>query len=915
MKNLSGIRRLLGQLVGLPAWVAEILFTLIAFFLIASVLGIGFLSSRNWPTGGDAASHLLYVWLYADGLLQSGHVMPWVPEVFAGFPFLSYYFPLPFITMAFLSKLIGIAPAFKWGGFLAAMLLPGAVLVGSRRWLQFGWMPSLFAAIGALSFVFHEQNSIWGGNLLSTLAGEFSYSYGMLFLVLSMMAWSRAVFTGKGWILAGILEAACGFSHGFPLLVVGFSTVFLLYEGGTFKRSLAMLVYGHVLAFCLLAGWLWPMIEMHSLTVPNDGSFPVTDWRDMLPATLWVPLAAGIAGLLLCLVPSVRCSWGRRQMQAARYFSSAAALAAVAFIAGSQLGLADIRFFPMTWLLGVIVCGWLFGQALSSFKWPVPSTTLLEQPGSARISKQKSKRARKQNELAVAASRMVSSGATEVPSYAHATAVTKPVLSYVRILLVVAACFGQLAWLSEHVNKAPDWGLWNHSGLDAKPQWHNLSKLFPALTGDLWSPRLVFEHDPDNNDIGSTRSMEALPMFLNHRPVTEGLYMESAIMGPAIYQLQSEISARPSSPLARFPSGSLDPVMAAKHMNFFHADTVLLRSEMAKEAIQKSGLFDKVAESFPFAVYKLKKFDSHLAQVLTRPVRLFPKKDWMQASFLWFRNAASFDRYQPVYETDPGTPTPLIAGDSMGVREVKLSRHELVFETEAIGRPHLIKIAYHPRWQLASKGKISIAAPGFMLVTPEEKEIRLVYGHTFIGKLGIAVTCAAFLFLLFSLCSLFWSRRREAFSDEVVSVAETVTPNRWLATCLAWFALLVSGFYFYTHSPEGVYQQAWELMRADKFADAADEFERALKYRKSPAQKEEALFWLAKAQERAGHHSEAKAALRDLCDHYQGYWLPESLFTLSLIERQEGHYGEAEVLALRLREEYPNNQWTQKLKE
>ena len=58
--------------------------------LIAATLGIPFLLSDNLPTGGDTASHLLYVWLYVHELLPSGHVTAWMPEVFAGFPFLSY---------------------------------------------------------------------------------------------------------------------------------------------------------------------------------------------------------------------------------------------------------------------------------------------------------------------------------------------------------------------------------------------------------------------------------------------------------------------------------------------------------------------------------------------------------------------------------------------------------------------------------------------------------------------------------------------------------------------------------------------------------------------------------------------------------------------------------------------------------
>ena len=85
-----------------------------------------------------------------------------------------------------------------------AMLLPGAVFVGGRRWLGMSWAVALFGALGALAFLLHEQNSIWGGNLLSTLAGEFAYSYGLCFAVLTMIAWLRVVHTGRGWIVAAL---------------------------------------------------------------------------------------------------------------------------------------------------------------------------------------------------------------------------------------------------------------------------------------------------------------------------------------------------------------------------------------------------------------------------------------------------------------------------------------------------------------------------------------------------------------------------------------------------------------------------------------------------------------------------------------------------------------------------------------
>jgi hypothetical protein len=837
----------------LPGGVVDGLFVLAAGALVANSLGIAFLNSPNWPTGGDSASHLLYAWLYADSLLLSGDVLPWLPEVFGGLPFLSYYFPLPFIVMALLSKLIGIAPAFKWGSFLAAMLLPGAIFVASRRWLGMSWTSALFGGLGALAFLLHEQNSIWGGNLLSVLAGEFAYSYGLCLAALTLIAWLRAVQAGRGWIVPALLEAATGFSHGFPLLLVGFSTAFLLFEGGQFRRTLGLLVRGHLLAFLLLGGWLWPMLEMHGLTIPNDAAFPVQGWRDLLPATLWPVAAGGLAGLALQLVPAVRRRWTALQVGALRYFASSAGLAALGFIAGDQLGLADIRFFPLVWLLAAVVCGWLFGQGLAAIG-----------------------------------------------------AAWQPKRKIALFMYSAAAVLALMGWFGQQVRAAPDWALWNHAGLDSKPQWHNLTGLFPFMSGDLWSPRLAFEHDPANHDIGSTRVLEALPMFLKHRPVLEGLYMETALLGPAIYQLQSEISARPSSPLVRFPSGSLDPQFAARHMNLLHTDTLLLRSQQAKSAIESSGLFDKLAQAPPFALYRLHGFDSRLIELVRQPMRVRPLDDWMQDAFAWFRTRSRFDAYLPVYG-DLRPDRLLAPGAASTVRAMSLSRHELVFETDAVGSPHLIKIAYHPRWQLQTKGQLALAGPGYLLVVPQEKEIRLIYGHTPVGKFGIAATVLAALYLLLA----FWRRRRQP----VLAAADEHASKPWRPALVAWLALLAAGLYFGTRSPERIYNLAWEAMRANRHAEASERFERAYQMRRPPAKKEEALFWLAKANELAGRRAQAKARYLELAERYHGYWLPESLYTYVLLERLDGQLDRAAPFAARLREEYPGNKWTLKLDE
>ncbi|TRZ55907.1 MAG: hypothetical protein D4S02_16845 [Rhodocyclaceae bacterium] len=832
-----------------PEWLSSLAVTLAAAALIAATLGIGFLNSNNWPTGGDTASHILYAKLYTDNLLWTGQVTAWLPEVFAGLPFLSYYFPLPFVVIALLSKPLGFAAGFKWGAFLASMLLPGAALTASRYWLRFSWPAACFAALAALAFLLHEQNSIWGGNLSSTLSGEFAYSYGVFFALLAMLAWCRATHRSHGWVLPALLEAASGFSHGFPLLVVGFSTLFLSLEAGRQQRAavLVMLLKGHLLAFCLLGGWLWPMLEMHSLTIPNDASFPLTNWRDLFPATLWPVTALGGVGIAALALSQVRRTWSGLQAQAVRYLAGAAGLAAVAFIAGDQLGLADIRFFPLVWLFGGIACAWLAGQALSAIR-----------------------------------------------------------VRFIPGLITAAIAMGMLGWFGTQVSAVPDWALWNHSGLDAKPQWQVLSRLFPAMRGELWSPRLVFEHDPANNDIGSTRTLEALPLFLNHRPVLEGLYMESALLGPAVYQLQSEVSARPSSPLVRFPSGSLDPEFAARHMNALHSDTMLLRSAEAQAAIEASGLFLAVAAEPPFSLYRLKHFDSSLVELVKQPLRWLPIEDWMQDSFTWFKTRKRFDAYQPVYG-DPVTAKEGRLPAAGPVRVKGLSRNEMAFETEAVGYPHLIKIAYHPRWRLESRGSLRIAAPGFMLVVPEEKEIVLVYGHTLIGNLGMAASSAAVLLLAWIASR---GRRRAVPASMLQAPVGT-----WRASLIGWLVLVAAGGYFAVRAPERVYGSAWESMRANRYQQASVDFAQAYALRRPPAKREEALFWQAKATELTGKPLDALALYKELVARFHGYWVPESMHQIIVLERSHGLAANAGPFIDRLREEYPNNRWTLKLNE
>ncbi len=843
-----------------------------AAWIVASLLGVDFLLSGNLPTGGDAASHLLYVWTYAHELLPQGHITAWMPEVFAGTPFLSYYFPMPFITIAGLAAVLPFAPAMKIGMFAAAMALPGAVWLGSVYLLQLRRVVAIWGVLASLTFLLHEQNSIWGGNLLSTLAGEFAYSYGMLFSVLALFAWQRAIATGRHWWLAALLEAATGFSHGFALLITGFATTAFLFDRKYFLRNLRLLILGHSLAFFLLAGWLWPMLQMHGITIPNDALFEVSNWQDLLPRPVQPVLLAGLVAALLLglmqLTPFLRRKLPStpdvdRSLHHAGWMASAAILGATGFLAGSSIGLANIRFFPFVWLFGGLACAWVWGALLLRLANVLP-------------------------------------------------VVSRWGLS----MLAAAGALALAAWISLSVVAAPDWGLWNHSGLEAKPQWQRLSQLFPALSGKLDSPRLLFEHDPANSDIGSTRALEALPMFLGSRPVLEGLYMESSVVSPAIYQLQSEVSRHPSSPLARFPSASLDFEMAGKHMNFLHANEVLIRNDETHQAFAASSTFTQVASAPPFYVYRLNNFTSQLVDLTNQPLHWLPQKGWMEASFQWFRSREQFARELPVFH-DGAVPSVATATSTARIHDLKMERHSLRWRTEAVGAAHLVRMAWHPRWHLVSKGEIYLAGPGFMLVVPEDADVVLEYGHTPIGMVGMFATLISLLLL----GALIWGDLRAkniarsnclTATDLQAAATNKPWPTNWLAAL--WPLILIGlGLWFHLNNPERIYSGAWVQMRANQFLQAASQFDRAYTSRKSDAKKEEALFWTAKAYEQADQMDPALQRYRELTANYHGYWLAESLYTQAQLAQQSGKMAEAESARKRLLHEFPNDRWAQRL--
>jgi hypothetical protein len=106
------------------------------------------------------------------------------------------------------------------------------------------------------------------------------------------------------------------------------------------------------------------------------------------------------------------------------------------------------------------------------------------------------------------------------------------------------------------------------------------------------------------------------------------------------------------------------------------------------------------------------------------------------------------------FRTGPGNAPekrlrPILTGadaDSPVTRE-DVSKTEIRFHTEGPGLPHIIKVSYFPNWHVEGADRVYMVSPCFLLVYPEEKDVRLYYGSTPSDRIGKALTLLGLILL------------------------------------------------------------------------------------------------------------------------------------------------------------------------
>ncbi|MGA0878475.1 MAG: 6-pyruvoyl-tetrahydropterin synthase-related protein [Ilumatobacteraceae bacterium] len=229
------------------------------------------------PTGGDMGAH---VWgpAYLRDHLLPWKLTGWSMDWYSGLPAYRFYMVIPALFIVFLDVVLPYAVAFKLIAVAGVVTLPFCCWLFGRL-ARFAYpIPELFALAG-LVFLLDESYTIYGGNLASTMAGEFSFSISLSFALVAFGLFASGLETGRHRIKAAVFMALAVLSHGIVAIYVAVGLLVMLALWAD-RRRLRWFLVTVGTGSLLSAFWIVPFLLNHAYMTdmkykgePGNGSF------------------------------------------------------------------------------------------------------------------------------------------------------------------------------------------------------------------------------------------------------------------------------------------------------------------------------------------------------------------------------------------------------------------------------------------------------------------------------------------------------------------------------------------------------------------------------------------------------------------------------------------------------------------
>lgn len=689
------------------------------------------LVSATTPSGGDMGAQVWGPAFLRDRLLPHGRLTGWAPDWFAGFPFPTFYFPLPLLAVVAVDL---VAP---YGVALKLVAVSGLVGLPAAAW-AFGRLSGLrdpgpaCLAVAATVFLFDRTWTIHGGNVASALAGEYAYSVALALALVFLGALARALRTGRGRALAAGLLALTVLSHPVPaLLAVAGAVVTALAGRGRaarVRRATAVVAAGGLMP----AFWALPLVAR--LPLANDmGYEKVVRYRSHLaPQHLrWLVALAGLGALAAAVARS----------RPGAVLAALAGLSAAAFRLAPQGLVWNPRFLPL-WFLCLYL---LAGVAVASVAWAAAGLARREGAGAA----------------AAALERTAAAGVPLAAAVVALVAVGLPL----RLPLL-----DRLPLPATGRSFVPDWVEWNFSGYEAKASHHEYRAVVAAMDRvgrTVGCGRAHWEHEPALDRLGTPLALMLLPYWTGGCiGTTEGLYAESSATAPFAFMASSELSSRATRPQRGLPYRDADLAVAVGHLRVLGTRYLLVSSDAARAAAAAHPGLRPVAAAGPFSfrhggesgrrrweVYEVAGWAPVVA-LGTEPAVVAGLgrggRAWRQASARWFQEphrwgvplaAAGPPGWRRLGAGGAGrappAPVPVRPARVSGVRT---GDDRIAFRVDRPGTPVLVRTSYFPNWRATGAAGPWRVTPNFMVVVPTAGEVELRYRATAVERAGWALT-------------------------------------------------------------------------------------------------------------------------------------------------------------------------------
>jgi hypothetical protein len=732
-----------------PQQVVTLLVVLAACAFTFKELQPSKLFSTSTPAGGDMGAHVWQPAYLRHHLLTHLRLTGWAPSWYAGFPALVFYFPLPMLAIVVLSLILPFTVAFKLVSVSGLLLLPVAAWAFGRLSRMPFPGPACLAA-ATLPFLFSREFTIYGGNIASTLAGEFSFTISLCAALVFLGLVARGLDTGKYRAWAAIVLAVAAMCHVLPTFfaIVGAIVLTLMRRGWERWRwtAPALVVSGLVVAF-----WALPFVIR--LPYATDmGYEKITQYAaNLFPSHLiWLPCLAGFGAFL---------SFVRRN-RVGVFLTIMAALSALIFRFAPQARLWNARVLPF-WFLCLYL---LAGVFLAEGGRLVAEAFHLDDP-----------------------SKVEAWMLLPIPLVAVLAALVWVAVPLRNLPLGhVDARTGQYHWLgitSSDKSFIPDWVKWNYSGYEGsdkarKSEYFALVTTMANLGRTNGCGRAMWEYEPELNQMGTPDALMLLP-YWTHECIgsMEGLYYESSATTPYHFINAAELSLHPSDPVRglSYPS-TPDVATGIAHLRLLGVKYYMALTPETQAQADADSELRLVATSGPWPVTYTSGSSSNVVQrtwkiyqvagsdivspLVNRPVVMKGVqkggKPWLRAAMSWYLDPSRRDvlyaasgpsSWTRVAPTEPDPPRTALA--PVQVSDIKSGDDFVDFDVDTVGVPVLVKVSYFPNWQASGAQGPWRVAPDLMVVIPTSHHVRLHYGYTPVDYLG-------FLFTLLGVAGVVW---------------------------------------------------------------------------------------------------------------------------------------------------------------